>query len=113
MEHPVADAVALASVAGIFDEAECRVFGGEGLNDVGSIVAGAVVDDDNLGVPALSANVGENLLQSSANTGPLVVSRNDDAVCRIQFVLSSQRCFRCWEVRFGCSKSPATPFYSP
>jgi len=84
MKHPVADAVSLAVVAGVLDETQRRIFGGEGLDDFCDVVAGAVIDDDNLSVPPLRMNEREDLLERGADASTLVVGRDDDAIGRVQ-----------------------------
>ena len=49
------------------------------LNDVGRVVGGAVVDDEDLGVPVALGDAGEDALEGVLNPRTLVVRGNDDA----------------------------------
>ena len=62
---PVADAVSLTMIAGIFDQTQSGIFRSERLHDFSGVVARAIVDDDDFGIPALLMHVGENLLEEA------------------------------------------------
>lgn len=47
--HAVAHGIAFAAVAGVFEEADAGIAGGEIADDLGGLVAGAVVDDEDFG----------------------------------------------------------------
>ena len=83
VEKAVADAVTLSTIAGILEHADFRVFSGKVVYDGGGLVARAIVNHDNFGVPATLMNAGENGLQRTANAGCLVICGYDDAVLRI------------------------------
>ena len=84
MQHPVAHAVSLAAVAGIFHQPQRRIFRGKTSNNLCRVVAGPVVDDDDLGVPSLLVNVAQHFFQRRAESRALVVRRNHDAVGGVQ-----------------------------
>ena len=93
VEHAIAHAVSLATIAGIFYQAECGIFRGVCPNDVGGIVAGTIINDDDFRIPSSGVNVGQHLLESRAQALALVVGGDHDAVSglQIQFsVLGSQ-----------------------
>ena len=83
VENAIAHAVALSTIARILEHAELGGVGGEGLDDLGSLVAGAVVDDDDLGGPAPLADACEDGLKRATNASFLVEGRDHDAVFRI------------------------------
>src|SRR5579863_846321 len=89
VEHAVADAVALAAVAGIFDEMNDRIMGGEAADDFRGIVGRAIIYHDDFSIPLLSVNVGEDLLERGAEARALVIGRDDDAVFGAHFVTGS------------------------
>ena len=60
VENAVAHTVALAVVAGILEEPDLGVVFCEGADDFGGLVAGAVVDHDDLGVPAALVDAGDD-----------------------------------------------------
>ena len=53
VEHAVANAVSFAAIAGIFHEPQRGIFCREVANNVSGVVARAVIDDDDFGVPLL------------------------------------------------------------
>ena len=83
VKNAVADAVTLSTIAGILEHADFRVFGGRGVYDCGGLVARAVVNHNNFGVPAALMDAGENRLQGAADAGGLVICGDDDAVLRV------------------------------
>src|ERR1700722_859496 len=96
LQHAMAHAVAFATVAGIFDQPQRRIFLREPAHDFGGIVARAIVDHDylDLGGPFLLRDVAQDFFQRRTQAGAFVVSRDDDAVGggQNQFsVLSFQR----------------------
>ena len=72
LQHAVANAVSFAPVAGIIYEANDGVFGHELLDDGSGIVTGAVVDDEDLGIPAMAMNALEYPLQGMSDTRAFV-----------------------------------------
>ena len=78
----MAHGIALAAVSRILQKADARIFTGVAPDDVGGVVARAVIDDDDLRVPPLLGSVGEDLVQSLSDALALVVRRYDDAVRR-------------------------------
>src|SRR5437667_965646 len=54
VQHAVAHAVSLAAIAGIFEQPERRMRLGVTADEVGSLVARSVIDDNDLRIPALS-----------------------------------------------------------
>ena len=83
VENAVAHAVTLSMIAGVLEHADFRVFGGKGAYDLGGLVARAIVDHDNFGVPAALMDAGEHGLKSASDAGGFVIGGDDDAVLRI------------------------------
>ena len=52
------------------------------LDDVGGGVGGAVVDDEDLGIPVALGNAGEDAIEGVLDARTLVVRGNDDAKAR-------------------------------
>jgi hypothetical protein len=80
LEHPGAHAVALAAVAGVFNEPDLGRGLGKGAHHLGGRVGGAVVDHQDLGIPAAGANAAHHRPQRRQDAGALVVNRNHEAV---------------------------------
>ena len=83
MQNPVAHTVALAVVAGILEQPDLRVVFGEGAHQIGRLVAGAIVDYDDLGAPAALMDARDNRLEGVSDARGLVIGGNHDAVGRI------------------------------
>ena len=84
VEHAIAHAVSLATIAWIFYQAEYRIFSGVRSNDVGGIVAGSVIDHDDFRIPSSGANIGKHFIESCAQARALVVGWDHDAVSGLQ-----------------------------
>ena len=56
------------------------MLGGVVLDDLGGIVTGAVIDDQDFGIPLAVADVSEDAVEACANPRAFVVGGNDDAV---------------------------------
>jgi hypothetical protein len=84
VEHAIAHAVSLATVAGIFYQPECGILRGVSLNNVGRIVAGSVIDHDDFRIPSSGVDVAQHLLECRAQARALVVGGNHDAVSGLQ-----------------------------
>ncbi len=83
VKNAVAHAVALAVIAGILEQPDLGVGFGEGADDFGGLVAGAIIDHDDLGAPAALMDAGDNLVEGVADARGLVIGGNHDAVGRI------------------------------
>ena len=70
-------------VAGILEQPDLGVVFGEGADEIGGLVAGAVVDHDHLGIPAALVDAGDDGLKGAADARGLVVGGDHDAVGRI------------------------------
>ncbi len=79
LEEAVADGVAFAAVAVVVDEMEVGVSGHPALDDVGGVVGGAVVDDEDFGIPAALGDAGEYAIEGVLDPGALVVGGDHDA----------------------------------
>ena len=66
VQHSVADAIALAPVHRVFYQAHHRIARGESADDFGSLVPGAVVDDNHLGRPAPFMDTGQTPARARA-----------------------------------------------
>ena len=64
VKNAVAHAVTLSMIAGILEHADLRVVGGKGVYDGGGLVARAIVNHDDLGVPAALMDAGDDRLQA-------------------------------------------------
>jgi len=80
LEHPGAHAVAFAAVAGVFKQPDLGRILRKGAHHVGGRVGGAVVDYQNLGIPATCSNAAHHRGKRRQDAGALVVNRNHDAV---------------------------------
>jgi len=83
MQHSIADTVALAPIAWVFQQTQGRILLRKLPYDLGGIVAGTIVHDDDLRVGLLLANIVEDALQRSSDPRALVVRRNDETVSTI------------------------------
>jgi hypothetical protein len=61
------------------DEVEVRVREHPALNDLSGVIGGAVVDDENLGVPVALGDAGEDAIEGAFDAGAFVISGNNDA----------------------------------
>jgi len=80
VEHPVSYAVPLASIAGIFKQADLCMFLGTLAHNFGSRVRRAVVYYHDFQFPVLLPCAGKNFLHRVANARTLVVRRDYDAI---------------------------------
>src|ERR1700693_4682186 len=78
IHHPAADAVALATITRILDQAHDATALLILSHDVGRVIAGAIIDHDDFGVPCLLANKIQNSLEGRAQTCAFVVGRYHD-----------------------------------
>jgi hypothetical protein len=78
----MADGISFAAISGIFQKPDEWVVARITADDVGGVVARSVIDDDDLRIPPLLDDVGEDLVQSLSDALALVVRRYDDAVRR-------------------------------
>jgi hypothetical protein len=78
----MANGISFATVSGIFQKPNERVIARVAADNVGGVVARSVINDDDLRVPPLLGDVGENLVQSLGDALALVVRRYDDTVRR-------------------------------
>src|SRR5581483_1407494 len=85
VQHAIANAVALAMVAGIVQNPQYGFSGHETAHYLDCVVARTVIHHDDFRVPLLLSDVCEDALQRGADPGALVVSRNDDAIGHISF----------------------------
>jgi hypothetical protein len=79
LEETIADGVAFAAVAGIFDEVKARGAGHPLLDDGDGVVGGAVVDEEDFGIPVAGLDAVEDAGEGGLDAGALVVGRNNDA----------------------------------
>src|SRR5260370_24787249 len=86
VQHAVAHAVSFAAIAGVFHQLHGRVTLRPLAHNFGGIIARAVVDHKDFGLPSLLGGMRQNLLQGRSDAGGFVVGRNDDAVFH-EFVL--------------------------
>src|SRR5437879_10885643 len=70
VQHAVAHAVSLAAIARIFEQPERRMRLGIPADEVRSLVARSVIDDNDLCIPALSRDVVQHSVKSCAETSP-------------------------------------------
>ena len=68
LEETVSDGVAFPAVAGVLNEVQTGVVGHPMLDDGSGVVLGSVVDDEDLGVPALFGDAGGDPFQCVFNT---------------------------------------------
>jgi hypothetical protein len=78
----MADGISFATVSRILQKPDDRVVARIAADDIGGVVTRSVIDDDDLGVPPLLGDVGEDLVQSLNDALALVKCRYDDAVRR-------------------------------
>jgi hypothetical protein len=76
----VSHGIAFAAIPGILYQPNIWVLLRIRRDDLSRIVTGSVIDDDDLRVPPLLGDVGDDLVQSLRNALALVECRYDDAV---------------------------------
>jgi len=74
-----ANAVAFSAVAGVIEDADFRGGAGKVEDHLAGGVGGAVVDDDDLGIPLVAANAADNVLKRRRDAGAFIEGRDDDA----------------------------------
>ena len=78
----MADAIPLATIAGIFDQTDHGIAAREFFHYRGGFVAGSIVDDNDLRIPSRFRNVSLHPVQARAKALSLVISRDNEAVAR-------------------------------
>ena len=66
------------TVIRVLEHADFRVFGCKGVYDGGGLVARAIVDHDDFGIPAALMYAGEDGLKSASDADGLVIGGDDD-----------------------------------
>jgi hypothetical protein len=89
MQHPVAYTKTFAAIPWVLDEMNLGVSATVVPNDLGGVVARAVIHDQDLGIPLVFVDVTKDLIEGGPKPIAFVVSRDDDAVGQ-SAVLSSQ-----------------------
>ncbi len=89
MQHSIAYAVSLATIAGIFDETQRGIVSRLLADDLSRVVFGAIVYHDDFRVPAILSDAGEDPLKRLADASAFVVCRQYDAVGEIQSCLDA------------------------
>src|SRR5579859_2507327 len=80
MQHSVANAVSLATIAGILDQAQERIALSILADEIGGGIVRPVIHDDNFCVPMLSSDVVRNPFEARAQALGFVICGYDDAV---------------------------------
>lgn len=83
LQDSIAHGMAFAKIAGILDQVQPRIAIHLCFDDGSRVVFGAIVNDENLGVPSLLLGAAQNALQGSFDARPFVVSWNDYAEVRM------------------------------
>ena len=78
LQETIADGVAFAAIARIFDQVETRVEIHPALYDGDGLIFRAIIDDQNFGVPALCIDAVHHALERCFNARALIISRNND-----------------------------------
>ena len=82
LQHSGAHAVAFAAVAGVLDQPDLWRGLRKITRDLGGRIAGAIVDHDDLGIPATGADAIDHRLERRRQASGLIEGRNHDAVLR-------------------------------
>ena len=80
MQHPVSHTEALSAVPRIFYQTQYGVLACVVHDDLCCVIARAIVDHNDLGLPAALTGMNENFFEGGGDPTTLVVSRKHDAV---------------------------------